>query len=505
MSTILRLPIEKYTFTELTDDQAKVRINVMHEKQNPNGTYFEKSSLYDSMDSFVNKPIVCAYQYDSNGNITDFKEHNDEEAPIGVIPESNNYSVENIDDLDWACVDGIIFKEYCPEAYVMLKNGKNISMEIEVLEGFKGDDGFYHINKFNLLAVTVLGDKYEPAMGNNATIELFTKNSDKFIAKFSNILYKANKIVKERNDIEVNRDEIIKKFSLLNKDTEEYKSIVDDENLSNEELEKKLYSLSISQISMAINESLSTEKIIKTYWDGEKYETLKYCLEDVIDSDSLAIVYSHEDYKYYGIPYSMNGDKATLDYKKCKRYVVGDWRPYSEGEEELPNPIETFSKEIIEQANKQIEKIKNEYSSKENENIPDVKETEEYKKLDEELKSVKAKYTTLQSDKTALDDEVKELREFKSNVEKAEKEAEINEVIEQYSVLKDIEGYDKVIENKYDISKEELEKNLKVFAYDNDITINKKRKFTTTKKATQLPIDNGEESKHIPSAWDILD
>ena len=201
----------------------------------------------------------------------------------------------------------------------------------------------------------------------------------------------------------------------------------------------------------------------------------------------------------------MNGDKATLDYKKCKRYVVGDWRPYSEGEEELPNPIETFSKEIIEQANKQIEKIKNEYSSKENENIPDVKETEEYKKLDEELKSVKAKYTTLQSDKTALDDEVKELREFKSNVEKAEKEAEINEVIEQYSVLKDIEGYDKVIENKYDISKEELEKNLKVFAYDNDITINKKRKFTTTKKATQLPIDNGEESKHIPSAWDILD
>ena len=194
-----------------------------------------------------------------------------------------------------------------------------------------------------------------------------------------------------------------------------------------------------------------------------------------------------------------------LDYKKCKRYVVGDWRPYSEGEEELPNPIETFSKEIIEQANKQIEKIKNEYSSKENENIPDVKETEEYKKLDEELKSVKAKYTTLQSDKTALDDEVKELREFKSNVEKAEKEAEINEVIEQYSVLKDIEGYDKVIENKYDISKEELEKNLKVFAYDNDITINKKRKFTTTKKATQLPIDNGEESKHIPSAWDILD
>jgi hypothetical protein len=172
---VISVPIEKYTFSELSNDLANVRINVYHNSYNPNGSFFEDDCFSNSSESFKNKPICASYVYDDEGNIEDFQEHNDDEKPIGVIPETNNYSNEEIDDFTWACVDGLIFKEYCPEAYELLKNGKKISMEIEVLDGFKGNDKFYHIKQFNLLCVTVLGDDYEPAMGLDATIQLFRK------------------------------------------------------------------------------------------------------------------------------------------------------------------------------------------------------------------------------------------------------------------------------------------------------------------------------------------
>ena len=180
--TVISIPIEKYTFSELDNDTARVRINVFHNSYNPNGSFFEDESLENSQESFKNKPLCCAYQYNDENEIEDFKEHNEEEKPVGVIPETNNYSIEEIDELKWAVTDGIVFKEYCPEAYELLKDGKKISMEIEVLEGFKGKDNFFHIKRFNLLCITILGDAWQPAMGENATIELFSKTDSESFA-----------------------------------------------------------------------------------------------------------------------------------------------------------------------------------------------------------------------------------------------------------------------------------------------------------------------------------
>ena len=240
--TVISIPIEKYVFSELDNDTARVRINTFHNSYNPNGSFFEDESLENSQESFKNKPICCAYKYDDEGNIEDFKEHNDEESPIGTIPETNNYTIEEIDELNWACVDGIIFKEYCPEAYQLLKDGKKISMEIEVLDGFKGKDKFFHIKKFNLLCITVLGDAWNPAMGDNATIGLLNEtDSESFATKFSAIINKANEIVDNTSTEggkKVKREEIISKFSTLNEKVEGYKVVIDNTELSDEELEE---------------------------------------------------------------------------------------------------------------------------------------------------------------------------------------------------------------------------------------------------------------------------
>lgn len=513
--TVISIPIEKYTFSELDNDTARVRINTFHNSYNPNGSFFEDESLENSQESFKNKPICCAYKYDDEGNIEDFKEHNDEESPIGTIPETNNYAIEEIDELNWACVDGIIFKEYCPEAYQLLKDGKKISMEIEVLDGFKGKDKFFHIKKFNLLCITVLGDAWSPAMGDNATIGLLNDtDSESFATKFSAIINKANEIVDNTSTEggkKVKREEIISKFSTLNEKVEGYKVIIDNTELSDEELEKQLFSLSQNQLNQFINEALSTEKIIKQYWDGESYETQKYWLEDTIVSDSIAILWSREDYKNYGVSYSMSGDKITLDFANCKRYVVGDWRAFEDGQSEPSNPIEVFANDIVEQAKTQINNTKESFNAKETEEYKTLEtelntKVEEFKVIEGDLNKVKADFTTLQSDKISLDEEVVNLRQFKADKEIEFKEAQVDEVLSKFTELEKVEGYDEIVKDKFNYTLEELETKLKVFAFDNNIVIGKKQKFTTkTEQPVNLSLEGKKDGGGYTGAWNVLD
>lgn len=496
---VMSIPIEKYEFTEINNSLAKVRINVFHEKQNPNGSYFEEESLTNNKEGFQNKPIVTSYIKNEDGEIEDFQEHNEDESPIGVIPETNNYEVSTIDDLQWVSIDGLIFKDYCPDAYELLKQGKKISMEIDILDGFKGNDGFYHIKKFELLCITCLSDMFAPAMGENASITLFSiKDSDTFATKFSEIINKANDLAinKRKDDIRVKREEIIAKFSLLNENIEGYKEIVDNSNLNDEELEKQLFSLSQNQLKSYIREELACKKTIKKYWDGEAYESNQYYLEDVLSDDNTIVAYNTVDYKYYGIPYTVNGDKISLDYSKSKRYVYGDWRPYNEGDTEPLDVVQQFSTDIIGQAKTEIEKTKESFNAK---------DSSEYKSLENELNTVKADFATLQSDKASLDAEVEELRKFKLEIEQKETEATVIEVLDKYSELQDIEGYEKVVENKFNVALDELEKNLKVFAFDNNIILNKKQKFSAKpKEPTNIPTENNQ-TQYSCGAWDILD
>lgn len=492
---LMSLPVEKYIFSEITSDLARVQIHVYHNGYNPNGSFFEDSTFENSKESFKNKPLCGAYIYNDEGEIEDFKEHNIEEQPCGVIPETNNYHVETIDELKWAVVDGLVFKEYCNEAYELLKLGKKISMEIEVLDGFKGTDGFYHIKQFNLLCVTILGDEYLPAMGDNSTISLYANsNSELFVTKFTEIINKVSDLNVIEGGNKVNRDEIIAKFTAI-KNVEGYKTIVENQELSNEELEKELFALSQGQIENALREVISNEKIIKTYWDGEAYETEKYWLEDTLPTENVAILWSREDYKNYGVSYSMEGDKANVDFSSIKRYVRGDWRTFQDGDVEPLSPISMFTEEIIGQATKEMENIKNSFN---------VSETEEYKTLETDLNDVKANFTTLQSEKQSVDEELETLREFKTEIEKSQRETEVNAVIEEYAQLKDIEGYDEIIKEAFNIDKEQLVTKLKVFAFDNGVTLNKKQKFTKKTEVTQLLDDKQSKPIEDLGAWNIL-
>lgn len=461
---LVSIPIAKYSVETINNDIAKVSINVFHTKTNYNGSYFEEESIDNSKDSFALKPIVAAYDFDEDGEINDFKEHNEDESPIGCIRENNNFSINEIEGKPWVTVEGVVFKEYCPEAYkLLLDNQKKISMEIEVIEGQKNkNDKLYHIKKFNLLAITILGDNIPPAMGNNATITMFSKiDSENFIAKFSKIISKSKEILDNKGGEELNRDKIIEKFSNV-KDYKNYSEIINNTSLSDEDLKKQLFSLSQYQLRERISEAVTQKKmqrkIVGEYGIEYKDEVPKYWLEEIIQDDKLVILYDKEDGKYYGYNYTINGDLATIDFENGTRYVIGEWRPYQEGnstiepikdnysnEAELVKTVETFMQEEIKnKVDEAVNKTKKEFN---------IKETKEFKEL--------------QQEKEVLANEVKDLKQFKAEVEQAKKEEEYSVLFKKYSYLKEFEEYSTLEKNRFDFSLENLEKELKVLAFDN--------------------------------------
>ena len=169
-----------------SDKFLKLRIRVMHDGANVNGSRFAVESMRDAEASIKNVPILANVVFDADGK-PDFGAHdrvvvkdamNDsqyriiyKEAPVGVIPEQNNYAIEEFDDRNYVYVDGYIWRGYSNYAADLLEEngGTDISMEIEVDEcEFSEEDKVLDITKWRYTGITLLGKKYKPGMAKAA-------------------------------------------------------------------------------------------------------------------------------------------------------------------------------------------------------------------------------------------------------------------------------------------------------------------------------------------------
>jgi len=151
---------------------------------NLNNSWFTLESLENSKESCRNKPIL-GYFNDNN----DFEGHNgvwrvDQETGLpywdtkngeqilGIIRDDDEIKIVHDDEsgLDWLCLSCAIWTQYnfkqvkrlFKDAMKAKKTGgvaKNISVEIDILEGEKQENGIFRIDKFNLIGVTILGSR----------------------------------------------------------------------------------------------------------------------------------------------------------------------------------------------------------------------------------------------------------------------------------------------------------------------------------------------------------
>ena len=196
---IVNLPVRNFSSSREEDssDFLKVTLMAVAEGKNLNKAIFTLEGMKVNKDTFINKPILCAFP---NGQIGD--NHNFEiavdpetsqeyqtflgknsERPVGLIPESSNIRIEEIDGKNWIVLDGYIWKKYNYELVKdilkksngwSVRNNKNVSVEIlvddETIE--MSEDGYEVLNNWTGNGITILADYVNPAVeGANITLD----------------------------------------------------------------------------------------------------------------------------------------------------------------------------------------------------------------------------------------------------------------------------------------------------------------------------------------------
>lgn len=166
----------------------KLRIDVCHEGINKNGSNFSMDGFEKSKETIKNIPILAYVKKTEDGE--DFDGHNVEydvddkgnpvvtylEQPVGVIPETNEYTYIEKDGRTYVQVVGYVWRKYTNvvEDIIEKRQSLMVSMEIMVTDYDNSEDGIININDYFYTGITLLGEDVNPAMfDSEARVEKF--------------------------------------------------------------------------------------------------------------------------------------------------------------------------------------------------------------------------------------------------------------------------------------------------------------------------------------------
>ena len=224
----------------------RLRLRICHEGKNFNNSFFTVEDLDKEKESLYNSPILANVIFDENGQ-PQFGGHDMsyepdkvkegeyriiyKEIPIGVIPESCNYAIEDFNGKKYVCADAYAYRGYSNYAQDILERDEEqkISMEIEVEKAtYDGKQKIYNITDFKYLGVTFLNKNFETGMENaRATVSSFSKDEfkDEYINLISEVKdeiaqFESNRTVQKKEGAEEleNDEKFIKKFEISHED-----------------------------------------------------------------------------------------------------------------------------------------------------------------------------------------------------------------------------------------------------------------------------------------------
>lgn len=273
----------------------KVKITVMHDGINYNGSKFTLQDMKRAEESVKNIPILGYVLRDTDGNLDDFDGHNMEtrikdsdkgfeietyylEKPIGVVPESCNPRYEEIDGLNHLIVDGYIWKSYSNGSYKLIENSsfKGVSMEIEVLDGNWNElENVYDITDYRYTGITVLGDMVEPAMGDTCKIQKYSACAD-YKDALADIYREIYSLERKEDNMEEIKDEVI----VETQQEPEIGEVVESEETKEEVVEAEEVTQN-EEIVEEVETSEETEVIEEVKEESETLDVFAELLEEV--------------------------------------------------------------------------------------------------------------------------------------------------------------------------------------------------------------------------------
>lgn len=382
---------------EAADDRfTKVRIWLMHLGENFNGSVFEKDVVDKAISTLEYIPIV-AFIEDNKSGEKDCSNHRyvitkDENGirrkymgnAYGVIMSSevNNahYEERLCDDGEtrtFLVVDGLIWNMFEDSSEIINRDLiKAQSMELwddgYSIDGYEDEDGLFHFTEFSFRAACILGDDYEPAMI-NSTVEVQFTMSD-FVKS----------IQSELND----------KFTTFTKMVNEKTNQGGIEAMDKTDFTQTLLA-QFEDISAMVRQH-------ETYTDRWGDECPRYYAVDVQENEVIVIDRTN-GYNYFGLSFTMNGDKAEIDFESAKRKKLR-YEDYEDGSSvegafdfgEHITKIEDNAFAKVEEANTKISEAEgrvSEYETKLSESETAKNEIEEkFNQVNAEFEEMKPKY-----------------------------------------------------------------------------------------------------------------
>ena len=412
-----------------SDRFIKMRLRICHDGVNPNGSNFTVENLKDAESTLANIPILANVLFDEDGtpqfgghdmSIEKNKVDGDQykmiyqEVPIGVVPESCNPEIKEHDGRQYVYADAYIWRGYSNYAEDIINRDKDVKLSMEITV----DDCSFDAEKkvYNV-------DKYRyrgiTFLGNDLQTGMINAMATTNFTEDS----------KERMVVLMQElKEVLEKFSA---DTQAERG----ETEMNDTQETKV---------------TETEEFAETA--PEVTETEPTPVEPVVEeftTEDLRVVFSisHEDIRY-GL-YNLIGEDC---------YILNVYDNFFEYHSCADNKFYRQSYTVAD-ANISLEDDKVEV-------FPQMLTADE-----------KAAVDAMNNEYTELKTEVEGLREFKSNVDTAKHNAEIQSVIDKWSEhLDGNEAFEKIKNTSYsELTTDSVEVQCKCIFADTKATFNEKK------------------------------
>lgn len=434
-SSVLSFPVffEKINDYSIEDDRfTRVKVYLMHTGLNFNNSIFEKDVVEDAIPSLEYIPIVGFIQ-DKLFEGKDFTEHKyiitkDEKGVrkkyighgYGVILSSqdNNahFEMRTCDDgikREFLVVDGVIWNMF-EDSYEIINRDivKNHSMELHEpsIDGYEDENGCFHFTKFSFRAACILGNDTEPAMI-NSTVEVQFTISD-FVKNIQSEL----------------NDKYVSFTKMVNKNKEG----------GTETMPSTDFTQTVLQQFEDISNTVRQYAIVKDRW-GDAVP--RYYAMDIQDNEVI-VTDRANNYQYYGFPFTMNGDKAEIDFTKGIRKKLC-YTNYEDGVEPPQGGFD-FGKHISKIEETAFEKVTTAESKVANAEEKVTTAESNYSTIKKDYDSIKPKYDEyVKAEQKQKEDELKAKKD--AMFEKFEKELGENT---DFVALK---------ENKAELSVDEIE------------------------------------------------
>lgn len=412
----MKLPCLFEDITSYDDDDRLVKcsIKVQHDKDNPNGSYFDNKDIETCANKTLRyTPILGSIIYDEESEEYKLNGHDmkytviktDEgydlkishiERIYGFIPHDAEISFKYDEDNDknYLVTNGYLWKNYMDELEDILnkKDGQTqVSMEISVNDSFKRDDGLLQITDYTFEGITMLG---VPEAMKGSNLQIFSDET--------------------MSNLKANMEDLVKAYSLKKEEKDLNKK---NNNVEpNNQIEK--FGLSVQNITDQIIAQVNSRLVEREDYWGDKYQSREFYFIDVLPEDKIAIV-ENGDWscrQYFGVPYSVNEDVITLDFDNKKSYIQ-EWREMS-GD---PEPV-IYSTEDTQLK----EHIINKFNSIETHETELNELKTSYAELETKMNEINEKYSDYES-----------LKSFKEEYDKAVYENQVEEVSKMFTLDED--------------------------------------------------------------------